>query len=399
MRRRPIETTAVTAALRELLYANARAAADENVLVARDEAGDLHSYLFAVQQRMRDEGGSGTRVRVGDLVERAMGDAMAVWDRVNPPDAARDHRWLALDEIAAITAIDPALGELTQQAVERARVLRGDGQEPADLRAYFETYDFDQRSLHRNSVPGGDRIDARPGQPGRADVPAPVLVAFDFMYRVEASDYGSVSLHRSEAEAEDGVRWVVYVTTDGDDAYLEILDDAGTSLHGARLSDHRILAWDEFPGRVRLSAIFTRAAGFVTEEGLSEPDERAAAGQPPADWAGEAALDGTRVYPQGVLLGRIEFGDPALPLELREIATAAIDQLWELPLRQQVQGDAPVVLGPEGVGRLSVGSFTRSTTGETYAVANWRDRDDASFVLYYRRVDAGLELVISQFDN
>lgn len=48
---------------------------------------------------------------------------------------------------------------------------------------------------------------------------------------------------------------------------------------------------------------------------------------------------------------------------------------------------------------LSVGSFTRPTSGETYQVANWRDIDDASFVLYYRRGEFGLQLMISQFDN
>ncbi|MEX1364695.1 MAG: hypothetical protein AB1Z98_16330 [Nannocystaceae bacterium] len=408
MRRRPIETTAVADALRAILEANARAAAEENVLIARDEAGGLHPYSFALQQRMREEGGSGTRIRVDELVDRAMAEAMKVWEQVNPSKNARDHRWLALDEVAAITAIDPLVGSLTEQALQDARAARGDGEGDDDddsvdvvatLRAFFDAFDFSTWSPDDQSLPDGERVDARPGQPRRSEPPEGAVEAFDFFYRIELGDFGSVSLHRGVI---DGLAvWMVYATTDGDDAYFEVLDAEGNTLDGARLQGNAIIAYDEFPQRVRLSTLFTQLERYANEEGLSEPDERAAAGQPPMDWPGEAVLDDARVFPAsgGRNLGRIDLGEPSLPDRLRDLAVAAIEQLWALPLQQQVNGDEPVRLGPTGQGVLSVGSFTRPTDGQTYEVANYRDIDDASFVYYYLRGELGLQLAILQFDN
>jgi len=243
----------------------------------------------------------------------------------------------------------------------------------------------------------GERVDAREGQPGRERVPTEVARAFDYYQRAQAAGWASVSLHH--AELGGAPLWVVYVTGEGDASYLEILDAEGTTLDGARLAAHQILGWDEFPGRVRLVAAFVNLEGFVSEEGLSEVDERAAAGQPPSDWPGEIRLEGTLLYPVGQRLGRIDFGDQALSDNLRQLAVAALDHLWDLPLRYGTDGVQPVRLGAQGSGVLGLGSFTRPTSDETYRVASWRDIDDASFVLYYRDGPMGLHLAISQFDN
>lgn len=386
----------MAAALRAIVTENAEAAAEDNQLIALDEAGDLDPWLFALQQTMREEGGSGTRIRVDALVERAMADALAIWEQVNPAKWSLDHRWLALDEIAAIRRIDRGLGDLTSRAAQRARAERAAAEAPVTIRGFFDDYDFG-RSLHQQSLPGGRRIDAREGQPERASVPAAALAVFDAFFRVEARDIGTVSLHQGPI-GEQAV-WVVYATTDGDDAYLEVLDESGATLDGARLLAGRIIGWDEFPGRVRLSSLLTTIEGVTFEEGLSEADERAAAGQPPYRWEGEAVLDGTLLYPVLDRLGRIELPEIELSDELRELAVAAIDHLWDMPLRYSSHAGQPVELGPSRAGVLSVGAFTRPTDGQTYQVANWRDIDDASFVLYYQRAEHGLRLAISQFDN
>lgn len=384
-------------ALRAILHADAKAAADENVLVALDEAASLHPWLRALQQRMRDEGGPGTRVHVDALVQRAMDEAMAGWEQGNPRRWALDHRWLSLDEIAAIGRLDPELGELTAQAAQRVRDEQAAGEVPPGIRAFFDDYDFEGRRLHEHSLPGGQRIDARPGQPGRSTVPAAVVQAFDYYYRAEAADWATVSLHHGTLAG--GEVWVVYTTTDGDAGFLEILDGRGATLDGARLHADQILAWDELPGRVRLAHELTTLGGFATEEGLSEPEERAAAGQPPTRWPGEWTPNDTRLYPVLDRLGRIEFAEPAPTPEMRELAVAALDHLWDMPLRYSSDRGEPVRLGPGHAGVLSVGTFVRPTDGQTYQVANWRDIDDASYVLYYQRTATGLELKISQFDN
>ena len=385
----------MAAALRAIVTEDATAAAEENVLVALDEAGDLDPWLFEVQRRMREEGRPGMRIRVDELVERAMADALAVWEQVNPAKWSLDHRWLALDEIAAIRRIDRDLADLTSRAAERARDERAAAEAPVTIRSFFDDHDFG--SGHRDSLPGGRRVDARVGQAERDSVPEAALRVFDAFFRIEAAGAGSVTLH--QGPVGERTVWVVYATAGGDEAYLEVMDENGATLDGARLLSNRIIGWDEFPGRVRLSSLLTTIDGVTFEEGLSEADERAVAGQPPHRWEGEAVLDGTLLYPALDRLGRIDFGDIELSDELRELAVAAIDHLWDMPLRYSSHAGQPVELGPNRAGVLSVGSFTRPTDGQTYQVANWRDIDDASFVLYYQRGEHGLRLAISQFDN
>ena len=401
MRRRPITTAAVAEALREIFTTNATAAAEENVLVAKDEADRLLPYLFRIQKAMREEGGPGTRIRVDDLVPRAMSEAVKVWEQVNPSKWSLDHKWLALDEVADIEKIDAELGSVTRQAVEKARADRAQaegGGAAASWRELVDAWDCGRESLHEHDLPGGERLDAREGQPARAGLPTGVVAAFDFYQRAVAAEWGTLTLHRATVGGEVG--YLLYLDGAEQRAFVEILNAEGTTTDGARLHADQILGWDEFPGRVRLSKPLTTLGEIIDEEGLSEPEERAAAGQPPQRWEGEVRLDGTSLFHvQGDELGRIDFGAIALTHELRELAVAALDHLWRLPLRYGIHGDEPVKIGPRDAGVLTVGPFTRPTTGTTYQVANWRDIDDASFVLYYERDEHGLRLAISQFDN
>ncbi|MEL6346296.1 MAG: hypothetical protein AAFV53_24510 [Myxococcota bacterium] len=414
MRRRPVRLTAVAAALRAIMEEDIAEAAEENNLVARDEAGDLHPFLFRIQNRMREEGGKGTRVRADALMERAYTDAMAIWNVVNPPQNERDHRWLALAEVAEIKKRDADLGDLSEQALARARADRdrpddnpdveqpGPGDDTIDLapiRAYFEAVFEQDRSLADESLPEGGRIDAREGQPGRDTVPEGVREAFDFYYRFEADDFASVSLHQGVVAGVE--LYAVYTATDGDSAYLEVLDAEANTIDGARLFAEELIGWDEFPRRVRLSPEFVEYNGAESIDGPSEPEDRAANGSPPYDWSGDVKLEGALVYGQDNLLSRVEFPDITLSSAQREIAVAAIELLWDRVLKFNAPADGPVVLGGAqgGAGQLTVGNWTRINTGLRYEVADWRDIDDASYVLYFSRDAFGVYLALNQYDN
>ncbi|MEM9490356.1 MAG: hypothetical protein AAGC55_14515 [Myxococcota bacterium] len=391
-----LRTEHAAAALRALLEENARKAADENTLIARGEESALHPFLMRFASIIRTEGGPGTLVRVDALVERAMAQAMAVWELYNAPSNERDARFLSLDEIAAIEAADLPLGALTRAARERA-LAPADAALVTAVQAWFERPDFDRTSFRRDSLPGGGRVDVRVGQPERDTVPALVAAAFDFYARAEAADIASVSLHRGTIDGHE--LWAVYTSTDGDDAYLEVLDRNGITVIGARyLADSMI--WDDFPGRVRLAPRWTRLDGYESEEGLHEPDERAAAGQPPMDWAGELRIDQGRIDHVGALMGSVDFGELTLTDEQRDLAVAGLEMLWELHLRHVVGNDErPLTLGGNAQGVLAVGPFTRSTSGETFLTADWRDIDNSSYVLYFDTGSFGLRLRIQQYDN
>jgi hypothetical protein len=391
---RSLRTAEAEAALRALLERDAMAAADENTWVARDEEVALHPYLRRIAGLVRADGGPGARVSVAALVERAMSEALAVWARHNPPERARDAVFLALDEIAAIERDDPDLGSLVRAV--RAEVLGAPGLAEAAV-AWFEAFDWDEHRFSVASLPGGGRVDARVGQPGRVGVPKRVLEAFDFYYRAEKQDFGSASLHRGEIGGHP--LWAVYTSTDGDEAFLELLDEAGETFAGARFLGGGPV-WDEFPGRVRLAALWVRFEAYDNEEGYSEADEREAEGQPPLDWAGEVRIDRGAIAHGGGLIGAIDFAGIELTDAQRAVAVAAFEHLWAVHLRHTVHGEArPVRLGPNAQGVLVVGAFTRPTDGETYQTAWWRDIDDGSYVLYFEVGRWGPLLRIEQYDN
>jgi hypothetical protein len=392
---RQLRTDEAARALRTLIEQNARAAADENVLVAREEEGALHPFLRRVAGLIRQEGGPGARVYVDALVERAVGEALAAWARHNPPENARDAVFLALDEIAAVERDDPDLGDLTRQA--RALALGGGVGLVEAARAWFDAFDWEGSRFSEVSLPEGRRVDARVGQPGRVGLPASVLGAFDFYYRAEQEDFGSASLHHGRIGGH--ALWAVYTSTDGDEAFLEVLDEAGATVTGARFLGGGPV-WDEFPGRVRLAALWVRFEDYDNEEGYSEPEEREAEGQPPQDWAGEVRIDQGTIAHTGGLIGPIDLGDVVLTPTQRAVAFAAFEHLWGVHLRHTVPGEDRVIeLGPRRQGVLVIGAFKRPTDGETYQVADWRDIDDGSFVLYFEVGKWGPLLRVEQFDN
>ncbi len=142
------------------------------------------------------------------------------------------------------------------------------------------------------------------------------------------------------------------------------------------------------------------------EDGFSEPDEIAAAGQVPRDWKAAATLSsGTVDYARGTFAGfssRVK-----LTPEQRELATAALSVVWERTFQHRIEGQpgAPdtagsLKLGDQHQGSLKLGTFKRSDDGKTYLVADWRDIDDNSETLYFERTGSGaLRLAIQQING
>ena len=172
-----IRTKDASTALRSIIEEKSRSAASGNKLISKTEAKNLDPFLKRAEEAIRIEGGKGTRVTVDALTERAMSDAMQTWNEFNPPGKGLDSVLLAKAELAEIRTKDPELGALTEMAMLRAG-KRGKCA-AAVIHDHFESYDLNSRSLHQESLPGGQRIDARPGQSGRGDVPKAVLDVFD----------------------------------------------------------------------------------------------------------------------------------------------------------------------------------------------------------------------------
>lgn len=269
-----------------------------------------------------------------------------------------------------------------------------------EIRAAVHTwFEADFASGPRTSssgLPDGAFVDARPGQTGRLSVPAEVLAPFDFFYRVEAADLGSVRLHRGAIDGHE--LWAITTTTDGDDAYVEVWTSGFERVTGGRFFTGETPVWDGFDGRVRLARLFTTVGGPSYEEGMSEPDERADAGQVPMGWTGDVQITSGSLQAAGSLLGTVDTGTATLSDAQRDIAVAAFDHLWEVHL--QYAADAGrITLGGSQQGVLTIGTYTRPTSGETYTAADWRDIDDGSYVLYFTETSSGPELSVIQYDN
>jgi hypothetical protein len=402
-----IKTADAAAALRQIIRERVDAVRGGNVVISKDEARGLDPFLRKADDALRAEGGSGTRVNADALVEKAAQRAQATWAQFNPP-GTRDGVFLAQNEVASIRAADPALGALTDLALMR---VRGRVDPPADIgavvRAFFDAVDLSGRPL---AFAGFVPVDARVGQAVRASVPAPVRDAFDFFHRVEDKDVGSVRLHKGTVGGQPV--WAIATTTDGDDAYLEVRKDDGTLVAGLRMPAPGVRAWDDFPGRVRLSKLFVDGLdrNVAPEDGLSEIIERAAAGQPPNDWPGAVQLTAGFVHltpltaapgGQGMPSGGHFLGvdlPAGITPEHRDVAVAAFEVLWDGLKPRLGPGDA-FELGARREGTMVVGEFTRPTDGKPYLVADWRDIDDGSYVLYFERSLQGLKLATRQFDN
>lgn len=132
------------------------------------------------------------------------------------------------------------------------------------------------------------------------------------------------------------------------------------------------------------------------EEGFSEPDEIAAAGQVPRDWKAAATLaSGTIDHADGKYLGFTS--RTKLTPAQKELAAAAMPILWERTF--QHRGD-DLKFGESDQGILKLGSFKRSDDGKTYLVADWQDIDNDSQTLYFEKMANGkLRLAIQQING
>ena len=359
-------------------------AAGANRWVSRKEQRRLGPFLFRVAERLREEGGRGARVRSDLLVDRAVAEVQAAWRRARG--------WLTPEEQAAVAEADPEIGAWT------AAVAATLGQDP--VRSWFDAFPFATQRFAEEGLPDGRRVDARKGRAGRRGLPEALRDAFDFYHRAEAADLGSVSLH--EGSVGGMALWAIFVTTDGDDAYLEVRDADGTLREGARLLAGSIVAWDQFPGQVRLAPFWLRLDQPKHEEGLSEDFERAQAGQPSLGFKGELRIpDGRLVAREGVLVA-LDLGGFVLAPGLRPWVFAAFSWLWEVHLRHRAGPPGPsggTVVEIRSNGVLSVGPFLRRPTKQTFRVADWRDIDDGSYVLYFDSRATRPVLRIVQFDN
>lgn len=387
-----VKTKDAKQALREVLQAKAKEAAGSNNLISKNsEAPKLEPFLRRAEQDVRGAGPRGARVSVEAVVSRAEANAEAVWEKANPP-VGPGGAFLSTAEVERIERADPALGQLTRMAHLKAK--RGGNAETA-VKDFFEGFDFAQDDV-RAHFPQGVRVDAREGQPGRAELPPAVLAVFDRYGRAEQADWASVSAHRAKIGTHDV--WILYTSTDGDDASLEVFKKDGTPLASAKLYAAEMLGWDPFVGRARFAPIFTPLDNARKDEGLSEPADRIAAGQLPRDWTPMVTLDAGHVTHRDNRFDGLAVPNPPTG-EMQELAYAALEFLWDGSFKHRMVEPAGLELGRLREGVLKLGTFTRPDDGKTYLVADWRDIDDGSYVLYFERSPAGLKLAIEQFDN
>lgn len=382
------KTDVAKTALKDLLAEDAKAAAGGNVLVSKSEGKTLDPANRRAELALREEGGKGTRVRADQIATRASTDASKVWDAFN----VRGTNLLSKAEVKAIGAADPALAGVTQQAYLRARGL--DNPTKA-VRTFFETFDF----MARDTLPRGRRIDARVGQPGRADVPKAVVGAFDHYYRAEDADWASVGLH--EARIAGKPIYAVVTSTDGDEGFLEVFKKTGEPMFSARLQAGQLWAHDSFFGQARLADSLLSLDNAPWEDGMSEAPERLAAGQVPLQWAGDVKVGAAKIHHEDGLMHHIDLPPgTALTDVQQKVMHAAVALLWDNTFSPRIDpGVEALTMGPRGQGQMTIGEFTRPTDGKTYVVADWRDIDDASAVFYFTKTQDGLRLASQQHDG
>ncbi|MDX2010219.1 MAG: hypothetical protein SFW67_08520 [Myxococcaceae bacterium] len=134
------------------------------------------------------------------------------------------------------------------------------------------------------------------------------------------------------------------------------------------------------------------------DEGFSEPDEIAAAGQVPRDWKAAATLSsGSITHADGKFTGFTS--RTKLTSAERDLAMAALAVVWERTFQYRA-GDGDLKLGDQHQGILKLGSFKRSDDGKTYLVADWQDIDNDSQTLYFeKKQDGSLRLAIQQING
>jgi hypothetical protein len=394
-----IKTIDARTALNSIVRENVDAAAGGNTLVSKSEAKNLDPFTKKAEEALRAEGGKGARVTRDALVDRTQQDAMKTWEEFNPANNGVDSVYLAKAEVKEIAKKDPALGALTDLAMLRAGKRFNDP--VAVVKDFFSTFDFAARRATGGTLPDGRRVDARVGQPDRIGLPQNVVDAFDFYYRAEAADWASVSLHEGKIGNHEVA--VIFMGTDGDDGYFEVMSKAGEYLAGGRLLGDQLVAFDSFPGRSRLAPPFTTTlADFKSVEGYSEPAEIELHGQVPRDWPADVVIDNALLHHTGAITGLPTdlVTDPSIVLddEQKQVAYAALDYLWTQHLKYASNGTDPMKLAQNG-SKLKIGWYDHPVFGERFMVADWRDIDDGSYTLYYRMTELGPQLAISQFNN
>ncbi len=387
------KTDVAKQALKNMLLEDAQDAANTNSLVSKTEAKNLDPANRKAELQLREEGGKGTRVKAGQIAERAFENAEKVWDKVN----TKGKTMLSQAEVKTIGKKDPTLGQVTQDAYLQARGLGGPKVDNEAIKASVETIDFSHNGM--GNLRGAQRIDAREGQAGRAKVPQKVLTAFDHYHRAEQADFAGVALHKISAAGQK--LFAVTMNTDGSEGHVELFKKDGSLVAGGRLMDGQLLAWDEFPGRTRISESLLHLDNPRYEDGLSEAPERIAAGQVPLDWNADVTLNAGRVYNgNGWYFDHVEL--PAgvnLNADQQKALYAAMALLWGNTFQPRLNpGEESQPLGGN-MGVLKIGEFTRPDDGQKYLVADWRDIDDNSQVFYFQKNDASLRFAINQYDN
>jgi hypothetical protein len=375
---------AVRNEFREIIAENADVAAGANDLISKNETKKLEPFLVRIDEVVRNDGGKGTRVKTGALVERAMDEATSAWTALN---VTGPKLW-SKKEIADLKVRDPELGALTEEACMRVRL--GSMRDPVpDVQRFFNKFDFSDRAIRHR----GEKLDIRPGMRTREDIPAQVSTAFDYYSKAQERDVATVNLHKAKIAGHEV--YLISTFTDGDDGYLEIYKRDGSPISSARLSAETLFAWDEYFGRARATPIMTRTDdSYERVEGLSEPAEALAAGQLPHDWVPDLKIDSGFVTHRNFILDRVQIDAP-LTEQQRDVVYATLELLFDNTLRYRGESGEQIRLGPNDQGTLRLGTFTRPD-GERFLIADWKDIDDASFTYYFKPTDGGVSLLTEQ---
>lgn len=382
---RSVQTRDAQGALARLIRDDLDAASPNNDIVSTSEATRLDPFVRRAEEAVRGDKPKYGRVKKDEVVDRAMTDAMAAWNDVNPRSNPRDHRTLAQDEIKALERRDPELGALTRRAYALAR---GGVDRTAAVRSAIEAQPGIGALLRRPSS-FGTRIDARPGQPGRDAIPDAVRRAFDHFDATEQRDRGTASLKRFPLGGGDV--FALYNTTDGDDGILELFDDRGAALASARFFGDTFDRWDTHFGEGRFFGVFGRH-GHPQVEGYSEIDEQRANGQITREWRPDVAVRDIAVSRDGGRITGIRTNASLTP-EQDEVFRAVVALAYERTTQHAAPPTGDFDMGRYGAVRI--GTHHDAVVGQDFIVGDWADHDDASFTFYFQR-DANGRLQIAR---
>jgi len=250
-----VRTADAKQALRDEIWDKVSDTTHHNTLVSLDEQQALPAFIQDAANALRAEKGPGATVTVDEIVDKATARAMSAWEEFNPPGLGKDSDYLSRAEIKQIASRDPELGELTKQAYNHISLRAAQGR--------FYGYELEGATKRRLEKYGFLRIRdvaARMHDPdNRARMPEKLLESYDFYFKnVEEADWGNVYhdsqyvVHKNEIEDVH----ILYVTTDGDDGYVEAFSKAGEPLASGRLQadgdgGYDVVSWDDSFGEIR----------------------------------------------------------------------------------------------------------------------------------------------------